>query len=175
VGDATGSHRRIALDPGEGKPQVVLEAKDQLSQGLPTDKPLGADHAVAPIFYADDPEARVVGRLQGSNRAGLVVKRRDGWTGVYSAAMTLPPGLLRNLAREAGVHLWSETDEALYTDGRFLSLHASADGDKVLYLPRPCRVTDAITGQRVPTVGQRVRFHLKRAETRLLGLQAAGR
>lgn len=57
---------------------------------------------VSPLFYADDSDAQVVGKLVGSGRAGLVVKPMDGWTSIYSAAMTLrPPALMRNLARLA--------------------------------------------------------------------------
>jgi len=122
-------------------------------------------------LYADDPEARVVGRLVDSRRPGMVVKSADGWTSIYSAAMQFPPALLRNIARSAGVHIWLDSDDALYTDGQYVGVHAASEGVKRLTLPGPHRVFDARTGQSVPTDGGTVSVSLQRAETALLRLE----
>ena len=163
---------RIAKDDSEGKPQVLLDAKTALAQGLSASEPAGAKElTVAPIFYADDPDVLVVGRLVGSQRAGLVVKPMGGWTSVYSAAITLPPALVRRIARQAGVHVWLETDDALYTDGRFLGIHAAADGTKCVRLPFDCQVVDAMNGKRLTVQGQTASLAMKKAETALLELK----
>lgn len=162
---------RVANDDAEFKPQVLLTAGDPLAQGLDVNQPLGAPLAVSPTFYAEDPEARVVGRLVDSRRPGLVVKSVDGWTSIYSAAMQFPPALLRNMARSAGVHIWLDSDDALYTDGQYVGVHAADEGVKRLTLPGPHRVFDARTGQSVPTDGGTVSIPLQRAETTLLRLE----
>ena len=162
---------RIAKEDVEARPQVLLEPGDPLARDLKPGAPLGADLTVWPTFYADDPEARVAGRLVASARPGLVVKRLDGWTSVYSAAMQLPPGLLRNLARTAGVHVWLETDDALYTDGQILGLHAATEGQKTLRLPGRFQVSNAATGEPVPSDGRTIAVSLKPAQTVLLRLQ----
>ena len=74
----------------------------------------------------------------------------DGWTSIYSAAMPLPPSLMRNIARDAGVHIWLETDDALYTDGQFVGVHAATDGPKRIVLPSRCTAVNAMTGKDVP-------------------------
>ena len=84
--------------------------------------------------------------------------------------MQLPPGLIRNLARAAGVHIWLDTDDALYTDGQYVGVHAARAGTKSLRLPRRYRVTDEHTGASVATVGNRVTVSMHRAETVLLRL-----
>ena len=163
---------RIAKDEAEGKPQVLLDPRTPLTQGLSSAEPVGAKElTVSPVFYADDPDAQVVGRLVGSQRAGLVVKSMEGWTSVYSAAMTLPPSLLRRMARQAGVHVWLETDDALYTDGRFFGIHASINGTKRIFLPFACQVTDAMSGRALSCEGQTLMLGMKRAETILLELK----
>lgn len=163
----------IAKDDREGKPQILLDAADPLARGLPADKPLGFPRlTVAPIFYADDPGARVVGRMVDNRRPGLVVKRMDGWTSVYSGAMQLPQGLMRNLAREAGVHIWLATDDALYTDGQYVGVHAATAGTKTVALPGRFKVVNAITGQPVPGDGSTVTVSMKQAETVLLRLES---
>jgi len=163
---------RIAKDEAEGRPQLLLDPKAPLAQGLSSGEPVGArELTVAPMFYADDPSARVVGRLVGSQRAGLAVKRMDGWTSIYSAAMTLPPSLVRNIARQAGVHIWLETGDALYTDGRSLGVHASSGGTKRVCLPFACGVADAMSGKPLPVQGRTVSLEMKKSETVLLRLE----
>lgn len=153
---------RIAKDDAEGAPQITLDGDTAI---------LGAKNLnVSPLFYADDPDAQVLGRLVGSSRPGLVAKKMDGWTSIYSAAMTLPPSLMRRIARDAGVHIWLETDDALYTDGQFLGVHAATDGAKRILLPSRCKATNAITGKDVPVENRTVTLPMKRAETVLLSL-----
>ena len=163
---------KLAKDDREGRPQIRLEAADPLAQGVATDRAIGDEQlTVSPRFFAEDSEARVAGRLVDSQRAGLVVKRLSGWTSVYSAAMPLPSGVVRNLARQAGVHVWMESDDALYADGQYAGVHAARDGVKSLQLPWPCRVQDVVTGKTIPTVDRTVSFPMQRAQTVLLRLE----
>ncbi len=163
---------RIARDDREGRPQIVLEPGDPLAEGLAPQQALGDNQLiVAPVFYADDPETRIAGRLVESQRPGLVVKEAAGWTSIYSAAMPLPPGLVRNIARSAGVHVWMETDDALYTDGQYAGIHAATEGVKTLRLPGRFDVTDVLTGQRLATSAGEVSIPMQRAQTVLLRLE----
>jgi len=166
----TGIH--IARDEREGRPQIVLEPGDPLAQGLAAQPTWGDPRlTVAPVFYADDPEARIAGRLVDSQHPGLVVNRAADWTSIYSSAMPLAPGLMRSIARSAGVHVWLETDDALYTDGQYAGVHAAADGLKTLHLPGQFQVTDVLSGKRLATDTREVNIPMKRAETVLLRLE----
>lgn len=167
---------RIRADAGGGAPRVVLDPDDPMLQpvGAATfpPGPHGADNIkVEPLFYADDPEARVIGRLIGSNRPGLVTKKMGQITVIYSSAMQLPPAVMRAIARSAGVHIWVESDDALYADNRFIGLHAASDGEKRIRLPRPCKAFDAINGKIIHVEGQTVGLKMKRAETSLIRIE----
>jgi len=163
---------RIARDDREGRPQIVLEPGDPLAQGFPVQPPLGDPRrTVSRLCYADDPDARIAGRLVESQRAGLVVKKAAGWTSIYSSAMPLPPCLMRNIARSAGVHVWIATDDALYTDGQYAGVHAASDGVKTLHLPDELNVIDVPSGKRLATAARAVSIPMQRAETVLLRLQ----
>jgi hypothetical protein len=165
---------KIARDDREGRPQIILEPADPLARGLPQATPLGFQNlTVAPLFYADDPNARIAGRLVDTNRPGLVVKKQDGWTSVYSGAMQLPQDLIRNIARASGVHIWLDTNDALYTDGQYVGLHATTEGPKTLMLPGHCRVVDAVSAQPIASDVSTIHLSMKRAETRLLRLEPA--
>jgi hypothetical protein len=167
----TGIH--IARQDEAGRPQLVLDRSHPLAQGFAIAAPLGAANlTVAPVFFAADPDAQVVGRLVESRRPGLVVKAVDGWTSVYSGAMQLPPGLIRNLARSAGAHIWLDSDDALYTDGQYVGIHAATAGAKSLRLPQAYRVTNAQSNQPVSANDLTVRIEMQRGETVLLRLDS---
>jgi hypothetical protein len=111
----------------------------------------GTDQAFAPVAWADDPQAEVLGTLSGSDRAGLVVKRMDGWTSVFSSAPVLPAGLLRRLAREAGAHLYVDSDDTVYANESLLALFADSPGPRTVHLPRRADVTDLFSGETLAT------------------------
>ncbi|MEW6357014.1 MAG: beta-galactosidase [Planctomycetota bacterium] len=161
---------RIAKSDTNGKPQLILDAADPLAGGIGPVDPVGAKTIVAPLFYADDPDVRIAGRLVSGNQPGLVVKKKSGWTSIYSAAMPLPPSLIRNMAREAGVHAWIETDDALYADNQFLGIHAATEGRKAVMLPAGVWASDALSGRRLPMREQTVVLDMRRGSTVLLGL-----
>ncbi len=140
----TGIHLRLAR---EETPLIVKVAGDDpLLAGLGEAR-YGTDRPVGPVVHADDPEVKVLGRLPDGTRAGLVVRRFPGWTSVFSAAPVLPAGLLRNLARSAGVHLYTEGDEVVYANRGILAVNVNAGGPRTLHLPRPARVTELFTGK----------------------------
>ncbi len=163
---------RLARLEQPGRTLVRLNPSDPLAQGLTAGTAVGNENlTVAPLFYADDPATRVIGTLVENGQPGLVVKSMEGWTSVYSAAIQLPPALMRNLARLAGVHVWLETDDALYVDGQIAGLHASNDGEKILHFPVPMNVLDAVTGSPLATQSRTVTVPMVRAQTTILRLQ----
>jgi hypothetical protein len=157
------------VEPAEGKPQVTLAAASPLARNWDLSQPVGKDMSVSPTFWVADPSVTVHGRL-ANGQPGLVSKRNDGWTCYYSAAFDLPPTVMRNLAREAGVHLWVGSDDAVYTDGRYVGLHASADGTKTVHLPREARVRELVSGKALTVRDHAVTVDMKRGETVLLEL-----
>jgi len=159
---------RCTVSDQPGPAQLRLQPADRLAQGLPADKPLGSPLVIAPRFAVDDPEARIVATMDDGGRPALAVKPQAGWTSVYSAAMELPPDLIRNIARSAGVHIWLDTPDALYTDGQWLGVHAATAGTKTIHLPRPCKVFDARTGRELSVRDGQVQVEMAQAQTVLL-------
>jgi hypothetical protein len=102
---------------------------------------------VGPAFYADDPAAQVLGIAQSTGKPGLVVKEFAGWRSIYSAAPLLPWQLMRNIAREAGVHLYDEQGDMVWANNAFLAVYSQEAGRREIRLPAPMNVTDAYTGE----------------------------
>ncbi|MBM3501384.1 MAG: hypothetical protein FJX74_22245, partial [Armatimonadetes bacterium] len=120
-----------------------------LRVALPGDSTYGTDQAFAPVVWAEDPEAEVLGTLVGGDRVGLVRKQLDGWTSVFSAAPVLPAGLVRRVAADAGVHLYVAGDDTVYANRSLLSLFADTPGARTIRLPEAATVVDLFTGETV--------------------------
>ncbi len=124
--------------------QIYL--KDPRDPGLQRDLP---GFRISPRFWSDDPEAEVLGRLAGLDKPGLVVKKQPGWTSVYSSAPILPAALLRNIARAAGCHIYSDANDVVYANRNVLCVYAPGGGTRTIRLPHKSKVVDLLENRTV--------------------------
>lgn len=54
----------------------------------------------------------------------------------------MPAGLVREIARYAGCHVYSEENDVLYAGRSLLAVHAAKPGPRALRLPEPVTVWD---------------------------------
>ncbi len=125
--------------------QIYL--KDPRDPSLRRDLP---GFRISPRFYSVDKMAVSLGTLAGIDKPGLVVKPigavqpGSGWTSIYSSAPILPAPLLRNIARIAGCHVYSASNDVVYANRNFLGIYAPGGGSRTVRLPRKLRVTDLL-------------------------------
>jgi len=125
--------------------QVYL--KDPRDPSLRRDLP---GFRINPRFTSDDPEAKVLGNLAGLDKPGLVVKKQpDGWTSVYSSAPILPAALLRNIARAAGCHIYSDAGDVVVAGKGILSIYAPGGGIRTVRLPQKSKVIDLLENKTI--------------------------
>ncbi len=143
---------RLGLGEQPWGPLVhVTDFTHPLTKGLDQDVSWGTNAKLAPLFYVDDPEATVLGEVvysQGNCRPGFAIKTFPGWTSVYIAAPNLPAGVLRNIARHAGVHIYSDAGDVLYANRSLLGVHTLAGGKRVFKLPGRAESVDDAFGKR---------------------------
>jgi hypothetical protein len=108
----------------------------------------GTEGSVGPVFFAADSQAKVHGRLRDGGEPAFAVREHGDWRSVYLAMLNFGPQLFRHLAREAGAHVWCDTDDVLYANRSLLCLHTAWPGAKRLKLPAPAIVTDLWSGER---------------------------
>ena len=99
--------------------------------------------SIGPVFSVADKDSLVLGHVEEYN--SLVVKEFETWRSVYSL-LPLRRALLLGLCRSAGVHVYSETFDVVTANERFVMLHTVTAGEKTIALPKPCAVTELITG-----------------------------
>ncbi len=127
----------------------------------------GTEGSVGPVFFADDPEACIFGRLRDGGEPAFALRHHDGWKSIHLAMLNFGPQLFRNLARFAGAHVWCESDDVVYANRSLVCLHTASAGDKVIRLPRPAIVTDLWTGERSPEPVEAIRVAMPAYRTRL--------
>ena len=98
-------------------------------------------------FYLDDPAAEILARY-ADGKPAMAVKRLGKGAIVYSAVPLTLPQMYRNIARYAGVHLYLDTDDALYADGDFVMIHTLTAGAKQVRLRQPAaEIREVFTGE----------------------------
>ncbi|MHB9134731.1 MAG: hypothetical protein ACYDBB_26970 [Armatimonadota bacterium] len=125
----------------------------------------GTDRELAPVLIGDDPDAHVLGWELHRGAPGLLSKEMGTWRSVWSAAPALPAIVLREFARQAGIHLYTEAGDYLIPLPSLLGLHAALDGTRTIMLPDAYTVTNALTGELVAQQTTSFEAELKRGKT----------
>lgn len=106
---------------------------------------------VAPRFFPEGGADEVPGILNDvpGNRAGLAVKKMDDWVSVLSAAPLVPRAILRNIAREAGCHVYTDAlGQTCHCEG-FVGIFFHEDGACRVDLPRRANKVIEVYGDKV--------------------------
>lgn len=91
--------------------------------------------AVSPRLAVKDDTAQVFGRYLADGEASAAFKRQGRATHVFLGDISVTAPLLRRVLKQAKVHLWTDANLVVYTDGTFLSVHAADAGVYPIYLP----------------------------------------
>jgi hypothetical protein len=133
--------------------------------------PVLPGYRIGPQFFGDDPDAAVLGTLAGLERPGLLVKRAAGWTSVYSSAPIVPAALLREIARAAGCHIYSDGNDVVYANRRFVAIYSPSGGERTIRLRRPGRVLDVLERRLLGSSLQSLSLKLQPNTTTLLAIE----
>jgi hypothetical protein len=119
-----------------------------------------------PQVRDQETEAARNGSTRVEHRSALRREFRD-WTSWYCAEPSIDPTAIRTFARQSGVHLFTETNDVLYTNASIVVIHAASSGTRVVSFPGDSDITDLITGVKW-TAKRSIELAIKEKETRLL-------
>jgi len=131
----TGFRFEILRDPGPMQIRV-----EKTGEGPPT--VFGTAKPKKPRFAVIDTDVEVLGRWVDNGKAAFVRRSREGWTSAYAGAAPLTADVLRRLARDAGVALWSDLPDIVYATRDAVTVIATAAGERTLTFPRVMRPVD---------------------------------
>jgi hypothetical protein len=139
-----------------------------ITRNLPTSTFWGTDMRLGPLFTVADPKVTTLGTVvinQGRCEPGFVIREEPAWTSAYSAAPNPPPGVLRELARHAGVHIYCDSEDVLYADRNYVSLHTVRAEEKRVVLPRQADVWEVYSDRQVGADCTEFRDHMAAGST----------
>lgn len=152
-------HGMIAIDASGGP----------MTAGLAGTR-FGIDERLTPVWAVEEaPGLEVIGRFSNKQIAAASAKAGSGRS-IYIGTVMAPSGLLRNILKVAGVHVYVDTPDVLLTDGRFLSIAASQAGHKTIRLPSARRVVQLPARTEVARATDRIEADLVLGETRMYWL-----
>jgi len=166
-------------------PKVPIECRCPMAQDVPAlyhfvglmrgsgAKEWGLEMPVSPAIWCDDPTAIFLGASPATLNPNFCVKSFPDWTSVYAPGPVIPSSVLREIARLAGCHIYSESDDPLFCSWSYLAMHARTAGTKTFRLPRKCVVKDALTGKTLASDADGFSVEMKQHETRIFEMGRA--
>jgi beta-galactosidase len=130
----------------------------------------GAAKPVEPLFAAADATADETLATYSDGSAAVALRRSADGPSLFVGPPGLTSELLRLAARQAGAHLFSQTDCNVYAGGPYVVLHASQDGPLEIDIGRPAAVRNLLTGEAVGR-GPKITLPLKKGDTRVLAVE----
>jgi hypothetical protein len=111
------------------------------------------------------------GLKAGTRKPGFAVKKMKDWTSVYCSVPVLPPAVIRNMAREAGAHIYCDNDDFVAANDWMLCVCAASDGPRTIRLPKPATLVDALSGETTAKDASQFEVDMQYGETRVWKLE----
>jgi hypothetical protein len=145
-----------------------MDFSHPITRDLRADLNYGSPLSYGPCLYPKDGQRLgLAWAKQGRMYGGLNVKQMDGWTSVFTAAVPLPAGLWRGLARHGGAHVWCDENDIILADSCVVGIHSVKAGARTIRLPFPSRVIDLINGETLWQQTDRIDLQIDPPQTRL--------
>jgi len=152
------SCRQLSLEMAQVRPTPVGAA-------LGLAGPWGPTARISPLFAVEATAEETLATWADGSPA-VAVRRSAENADAFVGVPELTPGLVRALARLAGVHLFTEVDASVWAAEPYLSIHAMDDGPVAIATGRERPVVDALDGRTVGA-GPSLVLEMRRGETRL--------
>ncbi|MBQ9774414.1 MAG: beta-galactosidase [Lentisphaeria bacterium] len=135
-----------------------------IQAGLPAE--FGAKETVYPIL---SPKLRKGDSVLAvySDNSPAVVMRPGKKISVFCGTTTVPTELIRYLAGQAGVHLYTEQDACVYSNGDFIAVYAPYDGEFSVNTGARAEYMDKLSGKRLGG-GPLLKIQMKKGDIVLL-------
>ncbi len=144
-----------------------------LTRGLNTNQPYGVEtyDKLSPVIGITDSAATPLAYHTGTTKVAMAVKDMGDWTSVYSAIPNLPQSLFRNMLRQVGGHIYTDSpSDVIYANGDYVALHSIFAGERTVYLPEKATVYDVFRDQVIAADCSSFTVNLSGKETRLFRL-----
>lgn len=122
----------------------------------------GFTDPVSPLYGIDDPEAEIIAYYTD----GVPACARKG-KDIFIPVGNVPFSLWRDIAKSAGVHLYSDTPGALYVDSRFVAKQNIREREHTIHMLFDCIVEELFDGGIYMTKDRELKYIAEKGEMKL--------
>lgn len=126
-----------------------------------------------PLIYADDPQALVLSYFLDSKKPALVLKEQKDFNALYCGSKYVGFDVIREIARYAGCHIYIETEDVLYANAHYVTIHASSTGEKLIRLPGRYSVEEVYEETSYGENCDEISFSMLKGDTKMFRLRQA--
>lgn len=117
---------------------------------------------ISPMYAVDDADAEILAYYTDGTPA-CARKNND----IYIPVGNVPSDLWRDIARAAGVHIYSDTPGAFYADSRLIARQSVWESDFTIHMPYDCVLEELFDGGIYRTEQKELRYHAEDGKTKL--------
>ncbi len=128
---------------------------------------LGNAVKFSPAFFVKDKKAQVMGTFVNSKLGAIAAKKVNGANVVVTMVPELNAAMYRDIFRKNGMHIFCESEDPIYYDGRFIAIHANTSGEKVLTLPEAREWYDLFRNKAVSGKSKTLKLKMERGQTEI--------
>ena len=174
LSEAGTSLERMSRLLGMKMEQVADEVTGEMAEIDRPDEPFGRGGKLAPAFAVDDVDAEPIATYRGRHEIAAASRRKGPGRVYYFASGPLPAGLLREIARESGCHIYCESDDPVYVCRDYIAIHAGSAGNRTITLPAPRHVVSLYDARQDLGTLTHIEAAFDGPGTRLYGLDEPG-
>ena len=109
-----------------------------------------------------------------SRKPAVSVKKVKGaegeFTAIYWGSKTITAEEMREIAKYAGCHIFTDTGDVLYANRNYVTIHASETGVKTVRFPKKCTPTEVYDGRIFGYDVDEIEIDMETGETVMLRL-----
>jgi hypothetical protein len=118
---------------------------------------------VSPKFSVQDSNAAVYGKYEDGGTA-FAFKKLENCNICYVGSGTIPYKVLREIARNAGVHIYYEGNDPVYVNSRMIGIHHVKDNDAIINMPCECSGETIFGGGRIASTNRKLKMKVQHGE-----------
>ena len=108
-----------------------------------------------------------MGTYVNTKLGAIAGKKVNGANVVVTMVPELNAAMYRNIFRKNGLHIFCESSDPIYYDGRFIAIHANTSGEKVLTLPEAREWYDLFRNKAASGKSKTLKLKMERGQTEI--------
>lgn len=143
----------------------------RMNHGAKLPDSINLDSFLYPQFFCNDDGAKHLAYFATNGKPAVSVKECDGYTSVYYGSKSLRYNVIREIARFAGVHIYSESDDVIYVGRNYITFHSSQTGKKTIKFSEKVNLYEVYEDKYYGKNTDTVEFEIKFGETKMFRIE----